>query len=1172
MPPSHANTAGTGCLRASAVDERFAQQIASSNATASAFLGGRQPSWMNPGATTTRKPTSRPNHSRQPVAQAAQQQGPAVPAVLPSPAPSDEPSPALSTALDSPKANPVSLLDAPTMASASAPTSSTLPVTEARFVIDGADVQGDLRPEGASGNPIPSSEQQNITLSSHSHSQTPAGQSTVDSQIRAPNPGPSLGRHPPQPPSTGNQDGQDRHTTSLSFGQVHSPTVARSPLPPPLKRRRTDQAPFMPFDYSYLLASIEQHVQSCGGDRALEPLVEKPRVLLLRQACREGDGFFIALHQLFSIWSQTPQDAHLVMPLPLAPVTVTRAFTLLETILKKNEFVSPAHQIWFARFPIPVEAFAQRQTEFTTTFRQIAQFLAKLVDEYEPLSLATHNRRYPFLVDELLGRLGCSSPVLQTIFFTACRRRLGVPDGNLGLQIEQAFREDQRNHYDETARGQVFAPISYGGEIEQRNAALIALYKQIVEAAASLRAPTQSGTQSPSLQSPGLRSPPIPSTLSPRTSFQQFVMADQSAFAQNSQQHQATFTTYPMAVSLPSQAVAVPSPVPTLTPNPYAALRGTGGAVTARMGSSNHSHIAQLHRQRPANAPATQYGVLGSNVPNQQPQPHLPDYMAALQAQQTSLQQHAALQAQQHFARQQREWNTYVFENLPVQPGHQVVPQTRHAVTQSPAGVEPFPHALQPTHNIRNIQQMQQMQLQQNRPDQQPTGTRQPSRVAGNGAHVRQPQPTAQQIRRNQPGQAQQTQLQRDAVQRNGAMQAKDPLIPPKGYSIPRPEWPYDLSDRKSLMMSLHQAHVRSPKRVIRDGQTERFYQAVKLLPLKPTPIAPKNTIHEFRFEVTEEQFALAAAKSKTGGGILTVVEHFNGALRWRIRCCIVSNSPKDLTEQQWVVLDVNWPPNIAVTLNDKVLEIRRQAHNGKDLTTEVTDFIVCGTNVLKIGLPDVRKGVAQNRYVAVEMLETLSHSNIVNLISSQGMLPEEETLETIRKRLSRSSDDDGIIEESDLSIDLADPFSATIFKVPARGVECTHMECFDLETWLNTRPSKPPVKCPHGQVQCACPNMPEPSNPDKWRCPICSKDARPYSLCIDGFLLKVRAQLEEENKLHTKSMRVKADGTWTVVLEADDDGAASDGEDGPGPSIKGKAPAPVSTARRQEVEIIEID
>ena len=420
-------------------------------------------------------------------------------------------------------------------------------------------------------------------------------------------------------------------------------------------------------------------------------------------------------------------------------------------------------------------------------------------------------------------------------------------------------------------------------------------------------------------------------------------------------------------------------------------------------------------------------------------------------------------------------------------------------------------------------------------------------------------------------------QLQRESAQRR-SLKAADPLLPPKGTMLMRPDWPYDPTDRKSILMSLHQAHVRSPKRVLKDGETERCYQAVKSLPIEPTSVAPRKTMYEFRFEVTEAEFALAAIKKKQPGALLPVVEHFNGALRWRVRCCAVPNAVEaPLAKHEWVTLDVNWPSYIHMTLNHKVLDIRRQPHNGKDLPTEVTDFIVEGTNVLMIAVHESPADGPLQRHLAVEMLETLSHSTVVKAIWSRGAIPEAETLATIKKRLSASADDDIAFEATDLSIDLADPFSSTIFAVPVRGAACTHMECFDLENWLTTRPAKPPARCPHKHIKCTCPTSAEPSNPDKWRCPICSKDARPYSLRVDGFLLGVRAKLEAEGKLGTKCLRVRADGSWSVVLEAEDEGSEDEGVGGVGTAAKAEAPGggagmPAAPVVRREVEIIEID
>ncbi|KAK3296716.1 uncharacterized protein B0H64DRAFT_356238 [Chaetomium fimeti] len=975
---------------------------------------------------------------------------------------------------------------------------------------------------------------------------------TPQAESHSPAPG-----HILQPPSNRLEAGQNTHAPNVSHGgppSSSSTSHEHGPPPPPAKRRRTENTPSIPPAYMPsvppacippLIPTLEQYVQASGGEQALDGSVEKPRIMLLREACKTEDTFFIFLHQLFSMWSLKRQDVRACIP--LSQSTVNEAFAILETVLKKNQLISPPHQQWFSRFPVPLGQF-DRWNNGGVIIQQIARFLSALVKDYGNLAIAAIHRKYPFLVDELLSRLSCYSPVLQYILFTACRRRLGVPDGQFGGPMEQAFREDQHRHRAPGQNNQFLVPFTHAGEIEQRNSGLIHFYRQTVQAA----------TRQTSGQS-NLRSPPMLNTSAP---LQQQASASMQGQTQppnrmspvhNAQQHQAA----PIAYSVPNYLPALypsmalpPSPqAPTAATNPYTTPQTptvTGPTQMASLGANTSTSHPQI-RNAPHSNP--QHPAV-SNVWGQQPQP-----VQFVWQQQQALNQGQQLRAQQ--VNQQLNQQHYV-QNLQISTSNpaQVNPQP---MTQSPVSNAPSYRTTHPAQSPR-LQQIRPSpwMLQQIQTSMSPTGF-----VAG-VAHPGST-PTAQSPTH---------QIQRGAQQRQRTVTANDRLLPPKGAMIGRTEWPHEPADRKSVMMSLHQAHVRSPKRVIKDGETERFYQSVKSLSVAPTPVAPKKTMYEFRFDVTEEQFALVAAKSKNPTALLPVVEHFNGALRWRIRCCVVRGPNGPLREEEWVGLEMDWPAYIHMTLNNKALDIRRQRHNGKDQPTEITDYIVCGTNVLLVAIHGPQGEQVKNRHLAVEMLETLSHSSAVRDVWARGVTPEEQTLKTIKRRLTSSLDDEVSFEAPDLPIDLADPFSSTIFKIPARGATCTHMECFDLENWLNTRPSKTPVKCPHRQVECDCRDPGEPSNPDKWRCPICSKDARPYSLRIDGFLLNVRTQLEEEGRLHTKCLRVKADGSWSVVLEADDDGESDEEErhgSRPAATAKGKA-VQVPTAPRREVEVIEID
>lgn len=402
--------------------------------------------------------------------------------------------------------------------------------------------------------------------------------------------------------------------------------------------------------------------------------------------------------------------------------------------------------------------------------------------------------------------------------------------------------------------------------------------------------------------------------------------------------------------------------------------------------------------------------------------------------------------------------------------------------------------------------------------------------------------------------------------------------------------------------MALHQAHSRSPKRTIRDlddgNCPQRHYQAVKSFPVPPEAISNLDKVCRLEFEVSEEQFELTSKSDHSDQYSIPIVHQHNGSLRWRLRC---GKPGAVVSEQRWITLDTLWPPSIFFRFNGETVAIRRRTHNGRDLAIELTDLVCAGKNVVEYGVlvHGAQRAEITKFAIAVELLETLSHTNLVALVEKQGRIPAESTLQTIKKRLTPHGDDgDGLVLQAPgLAIDLADPFSFAMFTTPVRGATCTHLECFDLETWLNTRPSPaswlkkhpnepaPARGCVHSDaLRCGCPPpRPEPSDPDKWKCPICLGDARPHSLRIDEFLVGVRAALVAEGKGQAKSLQVAADGTWRAVLP-DDGHVESDREDDDGSGGKKTAKAARSQAKKTgrgqvagvkrpgEIEVIEID
>jgi hypothetical protein len=151
--------------------------------------------------------------------------------------------------------------------------------------------------------------------------------------------------------------------------------------------------------------------------------------------------------------------------------------------------------------------------------------------------------------------------------------------------------------------------------------------------------------------------------------------------------------------------------------------------------------------------------------------------------------------------------------------------------------------------------------------------------------------------------------------------------------------------------------------------------------------------------------------------------------------------------------------------------------------------------------------------------------------------------LQGIKSKLAAHDDDEITVVESTLTLGMFDPFSqARMCDIPVRSKACPHNDCFDLETFLNTRPRK-------GDASVA----------DQWKCPICKSDARPHMLLVDGFMEDVRKQLVSRGLARTRHILVRQDGSWQPKAEVRE--GVSD--DPPTPVARRSIPA--------DVEIIDL-
>ena len=351
-------------------------------------------------------------------------------------------------------------------------------------------------------------------------------------------------------------------------------------------------------------------------------------------------------------------------------------------------------------------------------------------------------------------------------------------------------------------------------------------------------------------------------------------------------------------------------------------------------------------------------------------------------------------------------------------------------------------------------------------------------------------------------------------------------IIPPLSYPTP-PGAP------APHFTAIHQSHLRSPLLVPKvgfpkdlplDHPDRRFYQVVKEFALAPVKLQPVP-ITDFHFSIPTDEFNLLAKRLNASGKSPDLRGFVPGSLQYRLRCIERKNPGNDCPLNEWVLQDTLWPENVNFHLEaggtKHVIELRRKKQHGKDLPVDLTDIVAmypANSDILVVMSMPGRRQVfrEKNIFFAVEIIEILGHENIMNLCQIRRRTIQE-TVESIKRSLSvivEDDDDEISLVSSELTLDITDPFSARIFTIPVRSDGCLHRECFDLETFLLSRISKPNRK---GQ----------PVMIDVWKCPLCKVDARPQTLYVDEYLLKVRKTLEEQGKLNVKAVLVDKDGRW---------------------------------------------
>ncbi|KAJ8248575.1 hypothetical protein GJAV_G00243460 [Gymnothorax javanicus] len=179
--------------------------------------------------------------------------------------------------------------------------------------------------------------------------------------------------------------------------------------------------------------------------------------------------------------------------------------------------------------------------------------------------------------------------------------------------------------------------------------------------------------------------------------------------------------------------------------------------------------------------------------------------------------------------------------------------------------------------------------------------------------------------------------------------------------------------------------------------------------------------------------------------------------------------------------MSTNWPASVQISVNATPLSIKRG-----DKTTHKPLLLkqVCqpGKNSIQITV----SACCCSHLFLLQLVHRPSVRSVLQGLLKKRLLPAEYCIAKIKRNFSSSafssagvglSGEEGE-EQTALRVSLKCPVSFRRIRLPSRGHDCRHVQCFDLETYLQ-------LNCERGT----------------WRCPVCHKTAALEGLEVDQYM-----------------------------------------------------------------------
>ncbi|XP_039749645.1 zinc finger MIZ domain-containing protein 1 [Pararge aegeria] len=237
--------------------------------------------------------------------------------------------------------------------------------------------------------------------------------------------------------------------------------------------------------------------------------------------------------------------------------------------------------------------------------------------------------------------------------------------------------------------------------------------------------------------------------------------------------------------------------------------------------------------------------------------------------------------------------------------------------------------------------------------------------------------------------------------------------------------------------------------------------------------------------------------------------------------------------------MNTNWPASVQVSVNATPLIIDRGENKTSHKPLYLKEVCQPGRNTIQITV----SACCCSHLFVLQLVHRPSVRSVLQGLLRKRLLTADHCIAKIKMNFNQApanpnnnpnmpSDRDSV-EQTALKVSLKCPITFKKITLPARGHECKHIQCFDLESYLQ-------LNCERGS----------------WRCPVCNKPAQLEGLEVDQYMWGI---LNTLNTSDVDEVTIDSGANWKATKIPTNTGIKQEDDSNDGTGKRGKAVSPGS-------------